>query len=208
MSRLCRSKGRKGEEGYQETHSLLTSHLAARVKLLVMPEALWAPWRMEYISKADETNKGKDLFVDLPALEDDERALILHRGEHAFVVLNAYPYTSGHLMVAPYRKTTDLPGLSDAEHLEIAKLVARCTEWITRAYRPQGFNIGVNLGSAAGAGIPDHLHYHVVPRWSGDTNFMTAVGEVRVIPEDLAGTYRRLKAAMEEDDKVASASRR
>lgn len=155
---------------------------------------------MEYISKADETNKGKDLFVALPAMEDDERAHILHRGEHAFVLLNAYPYTSGHLMVAPYRKTVDLAGLSDAEHLEIARLVARCTVWIGAAYRPQGFNIGVNLGSAAGAGIPDHLHYHVVPRWSGDTNFMTAVGDVRVIPEDLAGTYRRIKAAMAETD--------
>lgn len=161
-----------------------------------MPEALWAPWRMEYISRADETNKGKDLFVDLPAMHDDERAHILHRGEHAFVLLNAYPYTSGHLMVAPYRKTIYLMSLSDAEHLELAKLVALCTEWIRIAYKPQGFNIGVNLGSAAGAGIPDHLHYHVVPRWSGDTNFMTAVGDVRVIPEDLPGTYRRIKAAM------------
>ena len=159
-------------------------------------EALWAPWRMEYISKADETNREKDLFVALPAMEDDEAAHILYRGEHAFVLLNAYPYTSGHLMVAPYRKTVDLAGLSDAEHLEIARLVARCTVWLKRAYNPQGFNIGVNLGSAAGAGIPDHLHYHVVPRWSGDTNFMTAVGDVRVIPEDLPGTYRRLKAAM------------
>ncbi|RYG79106.1 HIT family hydrolase, partial [bacterium] len=111
-----------------------------------MPESLWAPWRMEYISKADETNKVRDLFVALPAMEDDEAAHILHRGEHAFVLLNAYPYTSGHLMVAPYRKTIDLAGLSDAEHLEIAQLVARCTVWLTRAYKPQGFNIGVNLG--------------------------------------------------------------
>ena len=161
-----------------------------------MPEALWAPWRMEYITRADETNRERDLFVALPAMEDDEAAHILFRGEHSFVLLNAYPYTSGHLMVAPYRKTIDLAGLSDAEHLEIARLVARCTVWLTKAYRPQGFNIGVNLGAAAGAGIPDHLHYHIVPRWSGDTNFMTAVGEVRVIPEDLPGTYRRLKAAM------------
>lgn len=160
-------------------------------------EVLWAPWRMTYIAKADETNATGDIFVDLPNAGDDEKNLILFRGETAFVLMNAHPYASGHLMVAPYRQTNDLPAMTDAELLEIHRLVGRCVEWLTAAYRPHGFNIGVNLGSAGGAGIPVHIHWHVVPRWSGDTNFMTAVAGTRVIPESLADGYRRLRAAIE-----------
>lgn len=164
-----------------------------------MADQLWAPWRFDYIRNAD-TASGSDsgcIFVDLPAQDNDRENLILFRGKTAFVILNRYPYTSGHLMVAPYRHTADLGELSDEELLEINQLVVSCVKWITAAYSPQGFNIGVNLGSAGGAGIPSHVHWHIVPRWSGDTNFMTSVGEVRVIPQGLDATYDLLKSVMD-----------
>lgn len=152
---------------------------------------------MKYIQHESDGGNDGCIFVDLPAQENDRENLILFRGETAFVILNRYPYTSGHLMVAPFRHTADLSRLNDAELLEINQLVVKCTQWITECYRPQGFNIGVNLGSAGGAGIPDHVHWHVVPRWSGDTNFMTTVGEARVLPEDLFDSYDRLKVAIQ-----------
>ncbi len=162
-----------------------------------MSERLWAPWRLTYIEKATpEPGATGCIFVDLPNENDDRKNLILYRGEHAFVILNAYPYTNGHLMVAPYRHTADMMELDDAELLEINQLVARCTAWIRRAYRPDGFNIGVNLGRAAGAGIPTHIHWHIVPRWEGDTNFMGVVAEVRVLPQSLEESYERLLAAV------------
>lgn len=162
-----------------------------------MPEHLWAPWRLSYIESAGEAPDGC-IFDELPNADDDRASLILHRGKTAFVMLNAYPYTNGHLMVAPYRHTADLSDLSDVEMLEVQQLVARGIEWVTTAYRPEGFNIGVNIGSAGGAGIPGHLHWHIVPRWSGDTNFMTTVGEVRVLPQSLEESYDRLKAIAEQ----------
>ena len=162
-----------------------------------MAERLWAPWRLEYVRSADQANASGDIFVDLPAEGDDEKNLILFRGQTAFVMLNAFPYTSGHLMVAPYRQVADIVEMSDEELLEVNRLVAAAVRWVRAAYAPDGFNIGVNMGRAAGAGIPVHIHWHVVPRWSGDTNFMTTVGEVRVIPEDLAASYRRLRAVVE-----------
>lgn len=149
---------------------------------------------MRYIlANKDEAKQEGCIFVELPKEENDEENLILFRGEHAFVMLNRYPYTNGHVMVAPYRHTADLDELTDAELLEINQLVAACVRWIRAAYNPQGFNIGVNLGVAAGAGIPNHVHWHILPRWSGDTNFMTTIGGVRVHPEGLDETYRRLK---------------
>lgn len=159
-----------------------------------MREALWAPWRMKYI--AGPKGSG-NIFVDLPSQADDRTNLILHRGETAFVMLNAYPYSSGHLMIATYRQTNDLESMTDAELLEINQLVAKAVGWLRQAYCPEGFNVGVNLGSAAGAGIPIHAHWHVVPRWNGDTNFMTTVGEVRVIPQELTETYDKLKAIID-----------
>lgn len=156
-------------------------------------ERLWAPWRLNYIEKPSVPGC---IFVTLPQQSDDRANLILHRGETAFVMLNRYPYTNGHLMVAPYRHTADLSALDDAELLEIHQLVAASVRWITQVYRPQGFNIGVNLGEAGGAGIPDHVHWHIVPRWSGDTNFMTAVGGVRVLPQSLEESYDRLLSAV------------
>jgi len=137
--------------------------------------------------------------VDLPAQSDDRRNLILYRGRTAFVMLNAFPYTSGHLMVAPYKHTARMDELDDAELLEINQLVARAMRWIEAVYKPEGFNVGVNLGQAGGAGIPTHLHWHIVPRWRGDTNFMTTVADVRVIPQSLESAYDHLKSAVDAD---------
>lgn len=161
-----------------------------------MPERLWAPWRFAFIEKESD---GGCFFVELPRQNDDRTNLILYRGASAFVILNAYPYTNGHMMIAPYRHTALLDDLTDDELLEINRLLVRCARWIERAYQPDGFNIGVNLGVAAGAGVPTHIHWHIVPRWTGDTNFMTTVGDVRVLPQDLLESYDRLRAAMEAD---------
>lgn len=164
-----------------------------------MAEQLWAPWRFEYIKQADDKNADGCIFVDLPAQSNDRENLILYRGQTAFVILNRYPYTSGHLMVAPYKHTADLTELTDQELLEINQLVSKSTQWVAQAFNPHGFNIGVNLGRAGGAGIPSHVHWHIVPRWDGDTNFMTTVGEVRVIPQSLETTYDLLAQAVREN---------
>lgn len=160
-----------------------------------MAEQIWAPWRFDYVQSADEANASGCIFCDFPKEDDDRNRLILHRGERAFVILNAYPYTSGHLMVAPYRHGQDFTQLTDQELLEANQLVKSAIAWLTQVFTPDGFNIGVNLGRAAGAGIPQHIHWHVVPRWAGDTNFMTTVGDVRVIPQDLRTTWDKLRAA-------------
>lgn len=160
-----------------------------------MADQLWAPWRFDYVKSADQTNKSGCIFVDLPAQANDPENLILHRGETAFVILNRYPYTSGHLMVAPFKHTAELSDLTDQELLEIHHLVRNATAWIQTAFRPDGFNIGVNVGSAGGAGIPSHLHWHIVPRWNGDTNFMTTTATTRVIPQSLETTYDLLLQA-------------
>lgn len=162
-----------------------------------MAERLWAPWRFRYVATASESTGC--IFVELPKKDNDRENLILHRGSTAFVMLNGFPYTSGHLMVAPYRHTADLEGLDDEELLEVHQLVRRSVRWLKSAYKPDGFNIGVNMGSAAGAGIPTHVHWHVVPRWSGDTNFMTAIGGVRVMPQSLLDSYDLLKKAVDDD---------
>jgi len=166
-----------------------------------MPDILWAPWRLEYIEKS--TPQGGCIFVDLPAEQNDRQNYILHRGQHSFVMLNAFPYTNGHLMVAPYQHTAEISDLSDEALLEINQLLGKCVQWIRAAYNPNGFNIGVNLGHAAGAGIPDHIHWHIVPRWNGDTNFMTTVGHVRVLPQSLEESYDRLKEIVDRDTRGA-----
>lgn len=154
-----------------------------------MNENLWAPWRMKYVEKSGGSG---NIFVELPAENDDRKNYILYRGQTCFVMMNAYPYTNGHLMIATYRQTNDLPSMPDEELLEINQLIAKSVKWLQSAFNPQGFNIGVNVGSAAGAGIPIHLHWHIVPRWNGDTNFMTTVGEVRVMPLTLDQSYDKL----------------
>jgi ATP adenylyltransferase len=154
-------------------------------------DRLWSPWRMEYIRAARNEPEGC-IFCDLPRLGDDASARIVMRGVRAFVVLNTYPYNPGHLMVAPFRHTGDFEGLEPDELLDVGRLLQRSIRGLREEMDPQGFNVGMNLGHVAGAGIPDHLHWHVVPRWNGDTNFMPVVGETRVLPELLDETYRRL----------------
>ena len=157
-----------------------------------MTRQLWAPWRLEYIRQADELD---GCVFCLAAEGDDEELLVVHRGEAAFVLLNKFPYASGHLMVAPYRHAGDFAGLTDAEALEAHRLAAHGMTALADAFAPEGYNVGWNLGRIAGAGIVDHVHLHLVPRWSGDTNFMTAVAETRVLPESLPQTWKKLKAA-------------
>jgi ATP adenylyltransferase len=127
--------------------------------------------------------------------QDGEDNLIVTRGEKAFVILNRFPYTSGHLMILPYQHARQLDDLDPETRAEMIELVTKGSQVLQEVYNPQGFNIGINMGEAAGAGIEEHIHIHIVPRWSGDTNFMSAVGETRVVPEPLAETYRRVKAA-------------
>jgi len=164
-----------------------------------MAEILWAPWRMSYIEKSSSGKPDGDIFLQLPAEQDDTKNLILYRGNHAFVMMNAYPYTNGHLLVAPYRQIADIELLNDAELLELNQLVAKAIRWLKTCFRPDGFNVGINLGRAAGAGIPVHIHWHVVPRWGGDTNFMTTVGNVRVMPQSLQDGYLKIREAVESD---------
>ena len=157
-----------------------------------MTKQLWAPWRLEYIKQADE--QAGCVFCDAAAGDDEERHVV-HRGEHAFVLLNKFPYSSGHLMVASYRHVGEFPGLTDDEALEVHRLAGEGIAALTRLYSPQGFNLGWNLGRIAGAGVVDHVHLHVVPRWAGDTNFMPVLGDVKVLPEHLLESRRRLAAA-------------
>jgi ATP adenylyltransferase len=152
-----------------------------------VPKPLWAPWRLEYIQQADEASGC--IFCE------PEEAMLAHSGERALVLLNRFPYSSGHLLVAPLRHVGEFGELSDDEALEIHRLAAAGIDTLTSEYRPNGFNVGWNLGRAAGAGIADHVHLHVVPRWSGDTNFMPVLADVKVLPEALDETGRRLRAS-------------
>lgn len=165
-----------------------------------MTEQLWAPWRLEYIQTADEQ---PGCVFCRAASADDETGLVVHRGERAFVLLNKYPYASGHLMVAPYRHVGELGGVSDAEALELHRLVTTAVAVLAQTMRPQGYNLGWNLGRIAGAGVVDHVHEHVVPRWAGDTNFMPVLADVKVMPEHLDETRRRLAAAWASEDTPA-----
>jgi ATP adenylyltransferase len=150
---------------------------------------LWAPWRIEYI-----LGKREPYCIFCPEGDglSDEARLILHRGQHVMVMMNKYPYNNGHLLVAPWRHVSSLLDLNDAERLELLQWVTRCTAILTKVMNPNGFNIGMNLGAEAGAGVEEHLHFHVVPRWRGDTNFMTVFADVRSIPEHLQQTYAKL----------------
>ena len=157
-----------------------------------MPEQLWAPWRLEYVQAADEQ---PGCVFCLAQEGQDEDRLVVRRGERAFVLLNKYPYASGHVMVAPMRHVGELAELEDAEAAEIHELTVRALEALAAPYGPDGFNLGWNIGRVAGAGVLDHVHQHVVPRWSGDTNFMPVLADVKVLPEHLAETRRRLAEA-------------
>jgi ATP adenylyltransferase len=155
-------------------------------------ERLWAPWRLEYVKRAADQPA---CVLCAAATGDDEELLVVHRGPHAFVLLNRYPYAPGHLMVAPLRHVGDYRELTDDEAAEIHALTARSLRVLADVYGPHGFNVGWNLGSVAGGSISAHLHEHVVPRWGGDTNFMPVLADVKVLPEHLSETRRRLAEA-------------
>lgn len=160
-------------------------------------DRLWAGWRSDYIegvASAGGPPEGECLFCALAAMEDDA-ALVLSRNEHAFAVMNAYPYTSGHVMVAPLRHEGTLAALTRDEANALMALTQDATRALDGAYRPEGMNVGVNIGRAGGAGIPGHVHVHALPRWNGDTNFITSVAEARVLPESLRTSYDKLRAA-------------
>jgi ATP adenylyltransferase len=159
-------------------------------------ERLWAPWRMEYIDSARDEEEVGCLFCEKPKEGDDEKALILARSEKSFAILNKYPYNSGHLMVAPFRHVGELEGLEDDESLDLQKLLQRSIKAVKEAMKPDGFNLGMNLGRVAGAGVPDHLHWHLVPRWSGDTNFMPVIADAKVLPDSLANAEAKLRRHM------------
>ena len=160
---------------------------------------LWAVWRMRYIEQLETRAGEDDIFTELPRHEDGPGNLIVHRGRTCYVLLNLYPYNTGHSMVVPFRAVAEPGALTDEEALEMMRLVDLVIRALRRAMSPQGFNLGMNLGRVAGAGIPNHLHFHIVPRWAGDTNFMPVVGETKVIPESLEDTYRKVRRAIEEE---------
>ncbi len=159
-------------------------------------EHLWAPWRSTYMkSKSD---KSQCIFCNaaLDAAQDRE-TLVVHRAKLNFVILNRYPYTSGHLMIAPFQHVSRLQQVSEEGVDEMMRLAQRSERILEEIYHPQGLNIGMNLGEAAGAGIEQHIHLHVLPRWIGDANFMTSIGETRILPEELAETFRKVSAAFQ-----------
>lgn len=156
-----------------------------------MPKPLWAPWRLEYVTQADEL-PGCPLCAE--AAGEVEESLVVHRGETALALLNKFPYSSGHLLIAPLTHTGELGELGDETALEIHRLSLQGIAALQAVYAPAGFNLGWNLGRVAGAGIVDHVHLHVVPRWAGDTSFMPVLGDAKVLPEHLQSTRERLRA--------------
>jgi ATP adenylyltransferase len=155
-------------------------------------DRLWTPWRLAYVTDAATDRDGCIFCAAAGRLDRDD--LVVHAGRRCFVILNKYPYNSGHLMVVPHRHVGRLAGLEPDELVELSTLTQLAERALAEAYAPHGFNMGLNLGKSAGAGILDHLHMHVVPRWNGDTNFLSVVGETRVLPEELTDTAARLRA--------------
>jgi ATP adenylyltransferase len=160
----------------------------------VAEERLWAPWRLEYIKgpKPDEC-----IFCVGPAAGDDASKYIVRRGEHCFAMLNAFPYNNGHLMVSPYRHVASIEELDEPTLLELMTIAQAALRALRAAYQPEGFNLGVNQGKVAGAGVEHHVHLHVVPRWGADTNFMPVIGDTRVLPQSLDDSYRDIAKAFE-----------
>jgi ATP adenylyltransferase len=157
---------------------------------------LWTPWRYQYMAEARRGQQPDCIFCDAVARNKDDETLIAYRGAKTFVILNRFPYTSGHVMIVPYAHVAEL-NLCDADALaEMMTLAQRVEKAFQSKYRPEGMNLGMNLGRAAGAGVAGHLHLHILPRWFGDSNFMTVTGETRVHPEELKVTYQRLKSAL------------
>jgi ATP adenylyltransferase len=161
-------------------------------------DRLWSPWRYDYIKSGSNEQTGQQpspcIFCALPQNPtDDEKNYILHRAAHNFIVLNIYPYISGHLLIVPYAHLGELDAAPKETTDELMDLTKRCQTALREIYSPHGFNLGMNLGRSAGAGVADHIHLHLLPRWTGDANFMSTIGETRVIPEDLSETYRKLR---------------
>jgi ATP adenylyltransferase len=157
---------------------------------------MWAAWRMKYIEHTTTKVTGC-IFCNALTHQDGPKNLVVTRGEHSFVILNKFPYTSGHLMVVPLEHHATLEELTPTARAEMMEFVSTFTTLLRRVYNPEGFNIGINVGKAAGAGVPGHVHIHVLPRWLGDTNFMTTVAEMRVLPETVDSTYQRVLQAWE-----------
>ena len=156
---------------------------------------LWTPWRYSYLTTADTSNQaGCCVFCELLRAGDDEKSLIVYRGEYNFIVLNAFPYTSGHTMIVPYQHVDRLHRLPEAPALEMMVLARKLESALIDLYRPDGVNLGMNIGKAAGAGIAGHIHMHALPRWVADANFISVIGETRVLPELLSTTYERLRS--------------
>jgi ATP adenylyltransferase len=154
---------------------------------------LWTPWRYQYVTKADAPSGCA--FCIAAGGSDDRENLIVHRAAHNFIILNRFPYTNGHVMVVPFQHVSTLRDLDDATVVEMMRLARQCEMHLRATYRPDGLNIGMNIGQAAGAGIADHIHMHILPRWTGDTNFMSVTAETRILPEDLPATWEKLKRA-------------
>lgn len=159
-------------------------------------DRLWSPWRYEYIASGSAVSESNGcVFCRLRDDPDkDEANFVIHRASHSFIVLNIYPYISGHLLIVPYQHVSELDVAAKETTDELMDLTKRCQTALREAYQPTGFNIGMNLGKSAGAGIVDHIHIHILPRWTGDTNFMSTIGSTRVIPEALSTTYEKLRA--------------
>lgn len=160
---------------------------------------LWTPWRYRYIAETPKANGC--IFCEAIAANDDVKMLVVFRGAKNFIILNRYPYTSGHVMVVPYEHVSDFAAAEPDTVAEMMRLAQRVKTALEKGYHPEGYNLGMNLGRAAGAGVLGHIHLHVLPRWSGDSNFMTVVGETRVEPEDLATTYEKLCSALSQESR-------
>lgn len=156
---------------------------------------IWAPWRLAYVKDASKDNEEECIFCAKPAADADEENLIVHRGERSFVILNLFPYTNGHLMVAPYEHTARIQDLPAETVAEMMSLSQRAMNRLEAIYDPHGYNVGFNQGRVAGAGVEHHIHMHVVPRWGGDTNFMPVIADTKVMPQTLEQSYEALKGA-------------
>src|SRR5581483_11391057 len=192
LPRLRHARGLVGDRRRDGRRARRRDRLVPLQEVLLTVKQLWAPWRLEYVAAADEQ---EGCVFCLAEAGDDEDRLVVHRGERAFVLLNKFPYASGHLMVAPKRHVGELAELDDEEALELHLLAVQGLAALAETFGPQGYNLGWNLGRIAGAGIVDHVHVHVVPRWAGDTNFMPVLADVKVLPEALVETRRKLAAA-------------
>ena len=164
---------------------------------------LFSPWRSKYIAgfKNEKPRKGESLFTKILRQNKDEKNLVLIRKKHCFVMMNLYPYNSGHVMIIPFRQTSEMKDLTMEENTEIMETISAMIEVLKKVMKPHGFNVGANFGRVAGAGVDDHIHFHVVPRWNGDTNFMPTLADAKVVSEDMKTTYRKMKNILNQKSK-------